>query len=77
VVEIRDEHVEIGRQAWANGTGVDPHRLSELATELEWAASFARIFGGDATATEKYAAATAEAAELAALLRDRTREVAA
>jgi hypothetical protein len=76
VVEIRDELVEIAREAWLAGEVVDPHRLSRLADELAWAASFARLFGGDPLATNRLETAVRETAELAQLLRRNAREAA-
>jgi hypothetical protein len=73
---IRDEIEQVAREAWAAGAVVDPHRVSRLADELVWAASFAKLFGGDPGATERFAAKVAETAELASLLRARVHEAA-
>jgi hypothetical protein len=61
--------IEIARAS--RGGVPDPRRLDVLANELAWAASIARMYGGDATATERFARAVEETAELARLTRRR------
>jgi hypothetical protein len=69
VAAIRDELVELAREAWAAGRVVDPHRLSSLADELAWASAFARLYGGSTDALDRFEAAVRETAELAQLAR--------
>jgi hypothetical protein len=69
VVDIRDDLVALAHDAYAAGRVVDPRRLDALADELAWAAAVARIYGGDATATEEFERAVRETAELARLTR--------
>jgi hypothetical protein len=77
VREIRDDLVTLAHDACAGGDVVDPARLEALADELAWAASIARLYGGDATATEEFEAAVRETAELARLASAHRRGMAA
>jgi hypothetical protein len=77
VHEIRDELVKLAQDACTSGDAVDAGCLDLLADELAWAASIARLYGGDATATEEFAAAVCETAELARLVAAHRRMLAA
>jgi hypothetical protein len=68
--------VELAREAYEAGKVVDPPRLEELAHELFQCAGLVKVYGGNADATERYARAVEETAELARLISQRVRAVA-